>query len=170
VKAIVDRYPIRSVRDVGGFFDRARHRVAGGQRTLDEMENRIIRVRYPDARVHAALNCGAASCPALHGRAFRQASLNATLDRLARAFVASNNHVRVQNGAIQASMLFNWFRADFERDGGGSVLAWMRRYDQGNKLRGLPDTVTITHRNYSWALNHRARPAAAAAPAAPAAP
>jgi hypothetical protein len=165
VKAIVDRYPIRSVRDVGGFFDRVQHRVGGRQRTLDAVENQVIRVRFPVARVHAALNCGAASCPALHGRAFRAASLNATLDRLARAFVASNNHVRVNNGRIEASMLFQWFAADFQRDGGGSVIGWMRRYDQRGRLAGLPDNVTITHRNYSWALNHRPR-APAAGPAA----
>jgi hypothetical protein len=166
VKSIVDRYPLRTVRGVPGFFDSVRHRVGGQQRTLDAIENQVIRVRFPDARVHAALNCGAASCPALAGRAFRAGSLNATLDRLARAFVGSDNHVRVVNGQIQASMLFNWFRADFERDGGGSVLAWMKRYDQRGRLTALPATTVITHRNYSWALNHRPR-AAAAAGAAP---
>jgi hypothetical protein len=163
VKAIVDRYPLRTVRDVPGFFDRVTHRVGGQARTLDAVENQVIRVRFPDARVHAALNCGAASCPALYGRAFRAGSLEATLDRLARSFVASNNHVRINNGRIEASMLFNWFRTDFERDGGGSVIGWMRRYDQRNRLAGLPDTVTITHRNYSWALNDRVRPAGVAA-------
>ena len=167
VKSIVDRYPLRSVRGVNGFFDSVRHRVAGQQRTLDAIENQVIRVRFRDARVHAALNCGAASCPPLAGRAFRPGSLNATLDRLARAFVGSNNHVRINNGRIEASMLFEWFRADFERDGGGSVLGWMRRYDQAGRLASLPATTQITHRNYSWSLNDR--PRAAAAAAAPAA-
>src|SRR6185503_1557470 len=59
VHSVVARYPIRSVRDVNGFFDHAQHRVGGQQRTLDAIENRVIRERFHDARVHAALNCGA---------------------------------------------------------------------------------------------------------------
>src|SRR5690242_7702758 len=50
VKSIVDRYPLRSVRGVNGFFDAVRHRVAGQQRTLDANENQVIRPRFHDAR------------------------------------------------------------------------------------------------------------------------
>jgi len=155
VKSVVDRYPLASVRGVPGFFDRQRHRVAGRMRTLDDVEHRVIRVRFPDARVHAALNCAARSCPPLHARAFRGATLDATLDRLVRTMVASDRHVRVRDGRLHVSQLFEWFADDFRRDGGGAVLGWIRRYDAGRKLAGLPDDVRVEHLAYDWRLNDR---------------
>ena len=155
VKSVVDRYPLASVRDVPGFFDRARHRVGGRMRTLDDVEHRVIRARFPDARVHVALNCAARSCPPLHGRAFRQASLDATLDRLARGMVGSERHVRVRDGALEVSQLFEWFGDDFRRDGGGSVLGWIRRYAAPGALSGLREEPTVRFIPYDWRLNDR---------------
>jgi hypothetical protein len=152
VKSIVLRYPLRSVRDVPGFFDRARHRVAGRERTLDEIENQIVRPRFRDARVHAALNCGARGCPALASRAFTAANVEAALDRLARAMVANDAHVRVREGRIELSEIFEWFKADFERDA-GSVRAWLARYDARGKLANLPPDARLATRPYDWRLN-----------------
>lgn len=152
VKAVTDRYPIRSVRDVPGFFDRLRYRVAGQQRTLDAIENQIVRPRFHDARVHMVLNCGARSCPPIYNRAFREASLTQTLDQIARRIVASDNHVRWRNGQLALSSIFTWFRDDFVRDG-GSVLGWIRRYDQAGRLASVPDAAPQTQLPYNWQLN-----------------
>lgn len=154
VASIVARYPIRSVRDVPGFFDTATHRIAGRQRTLDSVENEVIRPRFHDARVHVALVCGAASCPPLPGHAFRQATLDATLTRLARAVVASSHHVDVQDGAVRVSEIFFWFADDFTRDA-GSQLAWLKRYDASNRLAAVAVGATLTRIPYRWALNDR---------------
>lgn len=154
VSAIVERYPLASVRDVPGFFDRARHRVAGRMRTLDDLEHRVIRARFPDARVHAALNCGARSCPPLHGRAFREASLDRTLDRLAQRWVASDRHVRVRGGRLEVSQLFEWFAADFRRDA-GSVRGWIGHHDATGRLRGVPEDAAMVYVPYDWRLNDR---------------
>ena len=152
VRAIVARPGVRSVRDVPGFFDRAQHRVAGRARTLDQLENQLIRRRFPDARVHAALNCGARSCPALSTRAFTAANVEAELTRLARAMVASDVHVRVRDGALSLSAIFTWYEADFRRDA-GSVRGWLARHDAGARLRGLAATAPVRELPYDWALN-----------------
>ena len=154
VKSVVERYPIRSVKDVDGFFDGVQHRVAGRQRTLDEIENRIVRPRFEDARVHVALNCGAVSCPPLHPRAFRESNLDRTLDRLARSWIGSGRHVRIADGSAQVSELFFWFAADFERDA-GSVRAWIDRYDETNRLTSVPADAELGRIAYRWALNDR---------------
>lgn len=153
VKSVLDRFPLDSVRSVDGFFDKIEHRVAGRAMTLDTLENEIIRERFPDARVHAALNCGAASCPPLHGRAFREENLNGSLDRLSRAFVASPDHVRIQDGALEVSELFFWFSSDFERDA-GSARAWIERFDAGNRLAAVPAEAELGRIPYGWALNN----------------
>jgi len=154
VRQVVEHYPIDSVRDVPGFFDRSTHPVAGARRTLDHIENRIIRPRFEDARIHVALNCGAVSCPALYPRAFRQGSLDRVLDRLAQRTVASRRHVRVQDGSVRASQIFDWFSDDFERDA-GSVLGWLRRYDGRDRLEDVPDGADVGVIPYDWSLNQR---------------
>lgn len=151
VREIVTRWPLESVMRVPGLFDRARHRVAGRDRTLDDIEHRVIRERFRDARVHAALVCGARSCPPLHRRALSQAELPATLDRLARAWLASERHLRVEGGAVRASAIFTWYRADFERDA-GSVLEWIRRYAP-DRLAGIPGPASVAELPYDWSPN-----------------
>ncbi len=111
----------------------------------------MIRARFHDARVHAALVCGARSCPPLPGRALRPEGLDATLDALARAWVRSPDHARVDGGRVHASAVFVWYRADFERDA-GSVLAWLRRYDPA-RFEGLDDGVDVAPLPYDWSIN-----------------
>jgi len=152
VREIVRRWPIESVRSVSGFFDRARHRVAGAERTLDDLEHRVIRARFRDARIHAALVCGARSCPALQPRAFSASrDLDAELDRVTREWLESERHLRVERGAVRGSAILTWYRADFERDG-GTVIRWLRRHAPG-RLSGIPDDTPVAELPYDWAVN-----------------
>ncbi len=151
VHAITTRYPIDSVRDVDGFFNTVTHRVAGHSRTLDYVENQVIRPRFHDARIHVALNCGARSCPALSPRAFAARTLDRDLDRLARAAVANSRHVRVVDGGLRVSEIFFWFSADFERDA-GSVVGWLKRFG-GEAITALPGDAPLARLRYDWRLN-----------------
>lgn len=152
VKSVVDRYPLRGVRDVPGFFDHVPHRLAGAVRTLDATET-LIRTRFHDARVHAALNCGARSCPALASRAFTRGNVEASLDRLAHAMVANEMHVHVtRDGRLGLSEIFTWYDADFTRDA-GSVVQWLRRYDAHHKLAPLRSPIVRSSLRYDWRLN-----------------
>ncbi|MCG8556959.1 MAG: DUF547 domain-containing protein [Proteobacteria bacterium] len=151
VSSVVRRYPLRSVMDIPGFFNKERHRIAGERRTLDEIEHDIIRKRFRDARVHMALNCAARSCPPLHPHAFRQRTLQATLDRLARNVVTSPRHVRIGPAQLAVSPVFFWFRKDFETEA-SSLLAWLKRYAR-SRLAGLPQSTPIVKGDYDWRLN-----------------
>ncbi len=151
VAEVVERYPLDSVREVDGFFDSARHRVAGRGRTLDEIEHRIIRPRFRDARVHFALNCGSVSCPPLHGHAFRERNLDATLDRLVERALGSRRHARVSNGTVHLTELFFWFTEDFERDA-GSVVAWLKAHG-GDRFASVPSDARLRRIPWDWRLN-----------------
>jgi hypothetical protein len=155
IHAIVTRPPVPSVRGVDGFFDTLRYRVAGRRRTLDDVENRVIRPRFRDARIHFALNCGARGCPVLHRHAFTTATLDATLDRLCRRALASQRHARIRDGVVHVSELFFWFAADFERDA-GSVVAWLARYG-GERLAALSADARLERIPYDWRLNQTTR-------------
>lgn len=151
IASILDHRPLEGVMRTPGFFDHARHRVAGRDLTLDDIEHRVIRIRFPDARVHAALICGARSCPPLHGRAFRSDGLDATLDALARGWLSTERHLRIEGGVVYASAIFSWYRADFERDG-GSVIGWLRRYAPW-RMSGVADGARVAEIPYDWSLN-----------------
>ena len=130
-------------------------RVAGGAATLNGVEHgalrrqdrvdgrvvpaalRALRPGTVDRRIHAGLNCAAASCPPLGRRAFRAATLDADLDRAWRAFLGSRRAARTEGGALVLSSIFDWFAVDFEtpRRPLGSVLA--------QAFRGRPDAAAL---------------------------
>jgi len=152
VSSVMSKRPLASVMDDKGFFSATKHQVAGQARTLDEVENQIVRPRFHDARVHFALNCAARSCPTLHDRAFRSESLDRTLNALTRSGVQDERHVRVTGSELELSALFFWFEADFSRDA-GSVRAFLRRYAAAGVAAQISDTVPLKQREYDWALN-----------------
>lgn len=151
IKLVLERYPIASVMDVPDFFKALKVRVAGKPRSLDAIEHQVIRPRFKDARVHFALNCGAVSCPELHGRAFVEATLDANLDALARKAVNDSTHVALRDGKLLLSAIFFWFEEDFVREA-GSVVAWIKRFG-GQRYAQLPADTPRVKRDYDWSLS-----------------
>lgn len=69
LKLIVEHYPVKSIKDIGGLFRSPWKikfcKVGGETLTLDDIEHQILRPRFQDARVHFAINCAAKDCPPL---------------------------------------------------------------------------------------------------------
>lgn len=153
VYGVVQNYPLKSVMDVKGFFKEKTFQIAGKTRTLDEIEHKVIRPRFKDARVHAALNCGAISCPPLHPKPFRSKTLDATLEALTKRWLMSERHVKRVGDTLKASELFFWFKQDFEREA-KSVEAWIVQHapDVKSKVEGANKLERIS---YDWRLNEK---------------
>ncbi len=155
IHAVLERYPLKSVKDAEGgdfrFFREIRYPVAGKERSLDEIENGVIRPRFEDARIHVALNCGALSCPPLAPKAFEAASLDADLDRLATVTVNDGHHVYLKDGKLVVNEIFKWFEPDFTRDE-GSLLKWIQAYSENPAIDGLSSDVVVEVYPYDWAL------------------
>lgn len=152
VHAVLQRYPIDSVRSVPRFFRGIEYEVAAQQRTLDDIEHGIIRERFDDPRVHVALNCGAKSCPPLHSRAFTSNTVDATLTALSREVVGNPRFIELNENSIGVSKIFFWYSEDFEASS-GSVLRWLKRYDSQGKLAPYPDSTKLRRLPYDWTLN-----------------
>lgn len=106
VYAVVEERVRRSVHDVRGllspipgmgFFWALRFDVDGRRAHLHGLENDILRVRFDDARPHAAINCASASCPRLADHAYHGATLDAELARAAQRFASDAPHLRVDD-------------------------------------------------------------------------
>ena len=106
---------LKSIRDIPDAFSRPRRVVAGAQRSLDRIENEMLRARFRDPRIHFALVCAARSCPPLRPGAYTADSLDSELTVAARAFLADStrNSFRIRGGAIRLSKLFDWYGQDF---------------------------------------------------------
>ncbi|MCA1676613.1 MAG: DUF547 domain-containing protein, partial [Actinobacteria bacterium] len=73
LRAIVDAYPIQSrwftrqprnsIRQIPDVWTTQRWRAARRAVSLDDIEHRVLRPIFQDARVHFAVNCASVSCP-----------------------------------------------------------------------------------------------------------
>ncbi len=98
---------------VAGAFNQMAVVVAGVAMSLDGIEHAKVR-RFKDPRIHAALVCGAVSCPTLRLEPYREANLDRQLDDQIRSFLAGGALV-VDDGIIRLSRIFSWYGADFVR-------------------------------------------------------
>lgn len=90
--------------------------VLGGEKTnLKKLEDKTIRARFGDPRIHAALNCASRGCPRLPRKAFEPTTLDAELDFAMREFVGEERNVSVDTAARTATLskIFDWFSGDF---------------------------------------------------------
>jgi len=148
------------------FFGTPLVTVAGTDLSLDQIEHGVLRgsqwkyglgyvpnpfpsafvrrhrVADPDPRIHFALNCGAASCPAV--AAYDASDVDDQLDRAAASYLRSETVV--EDGTARVPRLLLWYRGDF--GGRAGIRALLREYDAID-----PDAVSrIRYREYDWSL------------------
>jgi hypothetical protein len=161
VDTVLAHYPVASIRDIrispglfaAGPWGRKLVRVAGEALSLDDIEHRIVRPVWRDARVHYALNCAALGCPDLAAVPFEGARIDAQLDAAGHAFVNHPRGVRFDaSGRLRVSSIYDWFRSDFG-EGDAGLLAHLKRH-AAPALRARLDRVDRLHgHDYDWALN-----------------
>lgn len=170
VSLVVSEYPVKSIKDIGGFFSSVwkkefipleplHPKGDDDALSLDDVEHAILRPRFEDARVHAAVNCASVGCPPLRSEAFVAERLDEQLDEQVRAWLADPRRNRYDRSeeTIRVSEIFDWFGEDFERDA-GSVEAWIAKYapaDEAAWLKGA-QKVRRKYLDYSWKLNDTA--------------
>lgn len=170
IRGVVDRYPTRSVLDLGPlkrFFWRKDYTAGGVKMTLLHLENEIIRKRYREPRIHFALVCASLSCPMLSRDAFTADNLESELNRLAREFVNQRRNVTIDTAAneVTLSEIFKWYREDFESPG-QTLLDYIRRYASEENRRALSTLKQpkIKYYDYDWSINEPGSRARAKSP------
>jgi hypothetical protein len=159
LRLIIDHYPVKSIKDIGGLFSgpwkQKVVRLWGATTTLDDLEHGILRKRYTEPRIHFALVCAALSCPPLREEACSGAALDSQLDDQGRRFLGDpqKNRIDAPNRVAYLSSIFHWYGGDFEKKS-GSVLAFTQPYfpkdAQAELARG---DFKIQYLDYNWSLN-----------------
>jgi Protein of unknown function, DUF547 len=121
VELILQHYPVKSIKDIGGLLDnrwkRKFFRLFGKDATLDMVEHDMLRQpgAYDEVRVHYAVNCASIGCPMLREEAFVAARLDRQLEEQASRFLSDRSRNRFANGTLQISQIFKWFAEDWSR-------------------------------------------------------
>lgn len=159
LQLVLDHYPVKSIKDIGGFFSgpwkQPVVRAFKKTFTLDQIEHDMIRPQYNEPRAHFAVNCASIGCPALRAEAYDAARLNEQLDEQGRAFLGttSKNRVDAKSGTLYLSPIFKWFAEDFT-DEAGTVEKFVAPYfNETDRVTILSGSLEIEYTDYSWALN-----------------
>jgi hypothetical protein len=134
-----------------GFFKQKVHVLGGRKYSLNEIENDVVRPRFQDPRIHAALNCASVSCPPLAPYAFTGAKLDAQLDAVMRDFARDRARNAIGPGGVKLSRIFEWYGKDFEPAGG--VAAYLAKYLEPADAELLKKAPKIEYLEYDWRLN-----------------
>ncbi len=97
------------------FFVRMKINLGGEKLHLKGLEDKRVRGRFQDPRVHAILNCASVSCPRLRRRAVEAATLDETLDAAMAELASHPKHFRRDDRrrTVHLSKIFDWFSSDF---------------------------------------------------------
>lgn len=115
LKTIIDHYPVQSIREIGGVWEKLSFTVMGKGMTLDEIEHEMLRAQFNEPRIHAALVCAAKSCPPLRNEPYHGSTLNDQLDDQMRKFLSRPTSFKADPGSstVYLSEIFKWFGEDF---------------------------------------------------------
>ncbi|MGB5490649.1 MAG: DUF547 domain-containing protein [Woeseiaceae bacterium] len=173
IKSVLDRWPLASVTDVKapleavrglGFFYQLRFSFGDEYLSLFTVENKRIRARYRDARIHFILNCGSASCPVIRRELPTGDELEHLMTLAAGEFVNNPDNVSVDHDRqiVVLSSIFKWFKKDFINDlrangrpSERGLIDYVATLATGSLLSDLDraDDYSVEFRDYDWALN-----------------
>ena len=132
------------------FFHKKRITISGKRMSLLHLENKIIREKFTEPRIHFALNCASRSCPPLHNKPFQANNLEQTLQTLTVDFLNNNSYALIEtDDEVQLSKIFEWFKKDF--GGKNNLIPYINQYREEN----LPLNKKVKFLSYNWKINSK---------------
>jgi len=169
VKLIVDKYSVKSIKDIPLAWDLYKFNVMGKNLSLNDIEHKILRKEFKEPRIHFSIVCASMDCPNLRNEIYEADKLNIQLDDQAKKFVNSSKGTKIdtKNSVVYVSSIFKWFGEDF-----------ISKYNTSEKLKRFPDkersflnfiqnyilastkdyintnqTYQVKYLDYNWSLN-----------------
>lgn len=159
-------FPLQLINDKIGFFFLQQVEVGGETTNLYDLENSLIRPRYPDPRIHFALNCASIGCPHLPQEAFTGAKLDEQLEREAFEFFSQARNLRFDHAekTVYVSSILNWYESDFTSwleenhpDKPATLLTYISLYapkiEEAAVIRAQQEGYEVDFIEYDWGLN-----------------
>lgn len=152
IKGILAKYPVKQPIDISGLFDKTTHLIAGKKITLNDIENKMIREKYNDARIHFVLVCGALGCPPITNFAYTPEDLEDQLNKQTKIALNNPNFIKVNVGSkkVELSQIFEWYKADFISKGKNEI-DFINQYRETK----IDSKSKVSYYPYDWNLNKK---------------
>ncbi|WP_241547946.1 DUF547 domain-containing protein [Leptospira stimsonii] len=157
IRLILDHYPLKSIKDLGGIFSGPWKieffTLLGTKKNLDWIEHEKLRKDFQEPRIHFAINCASKGCPPILNEAYQAAKLEEQMSSVAKKFLSDSKYNRYDSSKkiLYLSKIFQWFQADFTRKS-GSLISF---FNANSGLPPVPASAEIQHLDYDWNLNQR---------------
>jgi len=151
LKLIIDNYPVKSIKEIGGiFFSPWKKKfitLFGKKVSLDFLEHQVIRKEFHEPRIHFALVCASKGCPPLRNEAYKGELLDNQLSEQTKQYLSSPRGLIIDKKKKLAylSAIFKWYKEDFE-----DLIGFIKKYSGVDisyyKIKWL---------KYDWSLNEK---------------
>ena len=169
LQAIIDHYPVESIRKTPGVWKSLKFDVLGEPITLDAIEHQILRKEFNEPRIHMGLVCASVGCPPLLREPYEGDTLGQQLDNNTQIFLAHDRNFQIDadDNRVHVSSIFQWFGQDFEptydtdakfTNFGAkerSVLNFISGYLEPDQLAALEQAKKVSYLDYDWSLNRQ---------------
>jgi hypothetical protein len=164
IATVLEYYPVHSPMDISGYFDKIRHRVAGEDLTVSQIEYDHLIAGYQDMRAHFAVVCSDRGCLPIRAGAWKGETLDADLDAAAKRFAHDPRHFKADPAKkeIQISKIFEWYGPKFTKDPKRPVekaeLFLLPYVDADAKALLESGDYTVKIIEWNWTINEKRTP------------
>lgn len=156
VSLILQKYPVKSIKDIAGKlykintpWDIKFITIGGKSYDLNNIEHGILRKKFDDPRIHFALVCAAKSCPRLRNEAYIGTKLDAQLEDAGKEFLNDKSKNNITAAKAELSKYFSWYKGDFTKK--GTLADFINKYSQTK----ITADTKISSLDYNWSLNEQ---------------
>lgn len=156
VSLIMQHYPVKSIKDIGGSiykintaWDIRFIKIGGETYDLNNIEHKMLRRKFEDPRIHFAIVCASMSCARLRNEAYTGEKLNAQLEDQGKDFLNDKAKNRISGDKAELSKYFSWYQSDFTKN--GSLRDFINKYSQIK----INENTKISYLDYNWSLNEQ---------------
>jgi len=154
--AVLDNWPLTSVRDVPGFFSRRSHRVSGTDMSLREIMNDKLRAGFSDPRVLFATVWACIGCAPLSPEPYSGRHVADQLDKVVTTVLLDERYMRVDTSAAVVYMpeFVKLYEADFRRVHGGPV-EFVKKFcpQKFSSFDGDTSSLAVSYIRFDWNVN-----------------
>jgi len=156
VSLILQHYPVKSIKDIGGSiykintaWDIRFIRIDGEKYDLNNIEHKILRKKFDDPQIHFVIVCASVSCARLSRDAYTGDKLEAQLEAASKDFLNDKAKNNIRADKAELSKYFTWYKGDFTNE--GSLVDYINKYSQTK----INNNTKINYVDYNWNLNEQ---------------
>lgn len=148
IKNVIENYPIKSVNDVSGFFDKT-YLINGDNLSLIDIEEKL-NFLCKEASIHFVLSKASNGDPILHNGAYLPESALYQMSLQVKSAINKPNFFKVNKNTnvVELPVIFEKYKKDF-------VTLYFNEIDFVNIFldKKLDNKMKVTHYTFDWALN-----------------